>query len=93
MVVLEVVRVGWWASGPALGFPAPDKPETGLMPVDDRLRLDDHEHLRPPRPHRAEGRPEKPIGITEGWGFDRAVQHQQLVPQGEVLLDEMTTDE
>ena len=34
---------------------------------------------------------EKPVGIAEGRGLDRAVQHQQLVPQCEVLQDEVTT--
>ena len=64
-----------------LRFRAPERPESGLRPADNRLRLDDHQHLRPPRPHRAEGCPEKPAGIAEGRGLDRAVQHQQLVAQ------------
>lgn len=48
-------------------------------------------YLRPPRPHRAEGCPQKPVGNAEGRGLDRAVQHQPLMPQGEILKHQVTT--
>jgi hypothetical protein len=88
---LDQVTVDHCPTGVTSRFPPPEEPESDLMPANHRLRLDDHQRFRPPLPYRAESRPEKPVENAESRGLDRAVQHQQLVPQGEVLNDGVTT--
>ena len=59
------------------------------MPAHHRLRSDDHQHLFLARPHGAQDNPQQPIGIAES-GFPRcAVQHQELVPQSQILEQEL----
>ncbi len=61
------------------------------MPADDRLRLDNHQHFRPARPNRSEHHPEQSITFAECRRLGRAVQHQQLVSQGEVFQYKLAT--
>ena len=82
---LDQVTVSRGATGPSSRFSPPVEPESDLMPANNRLRPDDHQSPRPPGPHRAENCPEQPIGVAKGRWLGRAVQHHQLVPQGEVL--------
>lgn len=77
---LDQFTVGRCTTGATLRFPAPEGPESGLMPMDHSLRLGDHQCLRPPGLFRAEGCPERPVGVAASRGLDGTFQHQQLVP-------------
>jgi len=58
------------------------------MPANHRLRSDDHQRLFPARPYGAQANPQQPIGIAESGFPCGAVQHEELVPQGQVLKQE-----
>jgi hypothetical protein len=61
--------------------PAPDEPEAGAVPAQQRRRLDDQEGLAP-RPDAARDQDQqRPIGPREAWSPRRARQDDQLLAQ------------
>jgi len=59
--------------------------ETGGVPADDSFRLHDHEEVGPPRPETAQCSPEQPIKGVQRWTWPLALQHGELLAQGERL--------
>ena len=59
--------------------------ETGGVPADDSFRLHDHEEVGPPRPETAQRSPEQPIKGVQRWTGPLALQHGDLLAQGEHL--------
>jgi hypothetical protein len=61
------------------GLPAPEKTETGAVPADHGIWLDDHQDVRPARPEPGEHEPEGAVGLAEAWAARRAPQVGQLL--------------
>ena len=59
--------------------------KTGAVPADDGFRLHDHEEVGPPRPETAQRSPEQPIKGVQRWTRPLALQHGDLLAQGEHL--------
>ena len=61
------------------------------MPTNYGRRLNQDEHLSPAVPEPPEADPDKPICGTEAWATARGSENGKLVPEGEVLEDQMAT--
>ena len=59
------------------------------MPSDHGLRPDHDEHLLPPAPEAGEDRPQRPIKGPERGALLAVAEAGGLVPQGEVLGDQV----
>ena len=55
------------------------------MPADDGFRFHDNEEVGPPRPEAAQRSPEEPIEGVQRWTGPLALQHGDLLAQGEHL--------
>ena len=74
------------AAGPVPpALPGPDEPEAGALPADDGLGLDDGDDLCPAVPEAGEQDPEHSVGRAQAWAWRGALEHAQLMAQGEVL--------
>ncbi len=61
------------------------------MPADHGVGLDDHEMTLPWLPPSRKLRPEAPIGWDEGRPLPAAFEDRELLPQREVLQDQIST--
>ena len=68
--------------------PTPVQLEAGAMPPDDRIRLDDHQRVRPPRPHLPQHNPQRPVGGTDTRPLAPRLERRQLLSQHQVLQDQ-----
>jgi hypothetical protein len=59
------------------------------MPPNDRLGLDEHEHLQPSTPQSAECNPEASVGKADPRTPTAVGERRQLLPEGEVLKREI----
>jgi hypothetical protein len=73
----------------AMRFPAPIETKPGAVPADHRLGLDDHQSLFPVRANGAQEDPQQPIWFAEPGFSGVPVQHHELVPQGQVLEQQL----
>ena len=55
------------------------------MPTDHRLGLHDDQGRTPVSPGVSEQHPKQSISRTERWTLDRALEHRQLLTEGQVL--------
>ncbi|MEE8368923.1 MAG: hypothetical protein V3S30_11490 [Thermoanaerobaculia bacterium] len=61
------------------------------MPTNYGRRLNQDEHLSPAVPEPPEADPDKPICGMEAWATARGCENGKLLPEGEVLEDQMAT--
>jgi hypothetical protein len=59
------------------------------MPTGDRGRLDKYQGLLPPRPQPSQAQPEQTVTRVEA--SIRTSEHAQLVAQGKILEEEVST--
>jgi hypothetical protein len=67
------------------GPPAPVQPKAGAMPADDGLWFHDDEYVGLAAPHAAQGRPEDPVNRVQRRPRSLALEHCDLLSQGEYL--------
>jgi hypothetical protein len=70
---------------------APVPSKSGTVPSDNRVRTDEYEGLPPGRPKEACEKPEAPVERREPRPGVLAFQNNDLLPQSEVLDEEVTT--
>ena len=68
-----------------VGPPTPVQPKTGAVPTDDSLRLHDDQDLGPAGPDAAESGPEEPVQGVQRWPRPLALEHGELLSEGEDL--------
>ncbi len=74
----------WSANSRTLrGTPPPVQAESGTVPGDDGLWLDDHEDVTPARPQAAQRRPEQPVPGVQFRPGSLALEYGDLLAQGE----------
>src|SRR5262249_37079646 len=76
-------------SRPAPRTAAPASAEAFAMPAGDSGRLDKHQRVLPPRPPPSQAQPEQAVRWAEA--SVGTSEHAQLVAQGEILEDEVST--
>ncbi len=59
------------------------------MPTGDRGWLDEHQRFPPPRPQPSQAQPEQTV--TRAEAMIRTSEHAQLVAQGKILEEEVST--
>jgi hypothetical protein len=59
------------------------------VPPDDRFRLNQPQRSAPSGPAPAEQDPERAVAIPESWPGAGALQHQDLLAQGQVLQEQV----
>ncbi|MGI9066527.1 MAG: hypothetical protein ACR2HX_08990 [Pyrinomonadaceae bacterium] len=58
------------------------------MPINHRLRLDDHEDGPPVLPQMRQGDPEQTISEAKPWSIRRTVEDREVLTQGEVFCNQ-----
>src|SRR5215471_20098496 len=62
--------------------------KTSAMPANDRLRIDQHQRLLPSTPETAGEYPEDSVNRYHPGSGMLALQHGQLLPQGEIFQEQ-----
>ena len=73
------------------GPPTPVQPKAGAMPADDGLWFHDDEDVSPAGPDAAQGGPGEPLDRGQGRPRSLALEHCDLVSQGEYLQGGVAT--
>ena len=79
-----------WPAGNSPALSPPIRTKTLPVPSDNCFRLHDRESLSPAAPKSAERDPEQPISIPNFRPRDAALEHIDLLPEGQILEHEIT---
>src|SRR6266404_8258524 len=67
------------------GFPTPEQTKAKAMPGDNGFGLEQHQGLLPIRPKAPQANPKQSVGAAEFGFASLAFEHNELVPQGQIL--------
>jgi hypothetical protein len=81
----DFLRDYWPTRLPAPNLRGPEQPEALAVPIDDGLRLDDHQRRSPAGPETGKPCPEEAISSRQFRSLHRTLENAELVTQREVL--------
>ena len=67
------------------GFSSASSTETLAVPTNDRIRLNDMQHMSPVRPHLRRKNPEQAIGASESGPRMHSFEHSELLSEHQIL--------